>query len=92
MSPDKTIQLDHPITIDGGEVAQLTMRRPKVRDQLLAEKHDGSEAEKELAIFANLCGVPPESLHELDLADYFKLQEAYQGFFASRAATSVESA
>jgi len=80
----KTVELSEPITVDGAEVRSLTMRRPKVRDQILAEKREGSNAEREVAMFANLCEVPEAAIQDLDLGDYFQLQEAYQGFFDSQ--------
>lgn len=78
----KTIELDYPIQVNGVEVKTLKLRRPKVRDQLAVEKSGGSNAEKEIRLFANLTEMPPETLEELDIRDYGKLQEAYQGFLS----------
>jgi hypothetical protein len=76
------INLKHPITLGGEEYTQLTLRRPKVRDMLGVDKQGGSDAEKEVRIFANLCEVPPSVIEELDLADYQALQGAYQDFLS----------
>jgi len=76
------IKLKHPITLEGEEVTQLTLRRPKVRDMLGADKQGGTDAEKEIRIFANLCEVTPAVIEELDLADYQALQGVYQGFLS----------
>ena len=76
------IKLQYPITVDGEEVAVLTMRRPKVKDQLAADKTTGTDAEKEIRMFANLCDIAPSALDELDLADYVKLQEVFTGFLS----------
>ena len=78
----KTIQLDYPIMIDGQKITRIDMRRPKVRDRLLSEKLDGSDAEKEVRLLANLCEFPPQQLEELDMADYVKLQEALADFLS----------
>lgn len=76
------IELTHPIKIAGVETKTIRMREPTVRDQLAANKIKGDDAEKELAMFANLCGIAPEDLHSMKMRDYTKLQEAYAGFFA----------
>ena len=75
------IKLKHGLTIAGARVMVLRMRAPTVGDTLAADKLGGSDAEKELAIFANLCEVSPSDLHSMHLADYKLLQEAWRGFF-----------
>lgn len=77
-----TIELAHPINVDGTAVSSLQLRRPKVRDMLSVEKSTHGDAEKEITLFANLCEVQPSSLHDLDMADYGKLQNAYQNFLS----------
>lgn len=77
-----TIKLDYPITIKGEVISKLNIRRPKLRDQISAEKTAVDDAGKEIALFANLCEVTPETLEELDLKDYLKLQKAYNGFLS----------
>ena len=77
-----TITLDHSISVNGTTVNSLSLRRPTVRDMLSVEQAAQSDAEKEIALFANLCEVPPSDLHALDLADYAKLQVAYQDFLS----------
>ncbi len=83
MSEKTAIELKYPVKIDGTETKVLHMRRPKVRDQLLVEKSGlvgKSAAEREMLLFANLCGVAPDDIEELDMADYKKVQEAYTSF------------
>lgn len=75
------IKLSHPVVSGGTELRVLTLRRPKVRDVLLAAKIGGSDEEKEVRMFANLCEVAPDVVEELDMADYKKLQDGYRGFF-----------
>ena len=82
MSKNHT-KLDYPVTVDGDKITALDMRRAKVRDQLIAEKSGDTESEQEVALFANLCEVTPETIKELDIADYVKLQEVYKGFLSS---------
>lgn len=77
------IKLDFPVDMDGATVGVLTMRRPKVRDQLMAQKQAGNDpAKTEILLFSFLCEVAPSSMEELDIADYEKLREAYSVFRA----------
>ena len=83
----ETSKLTHPVEADGGTVSALQLRRPVVRDMLVADKAAGSEAEKEVRMFANLCEVAPGVIEALDLADYTTLQETYKGFLSSARVT-----
>ena len=74
------IKLNEPIKIDGVSILELTLRRPKVRDRLAVERLGTNDAEKEVALIANLADIPKDAVEELDLADYAKIQEALQGF------------
>ena len=74
------ITLSHPIEWNGTKVTALSMRRPKVRDMIAADKLKGSDAEKEVLAFANLCEVEKEVIQELDMQDYTNLQNTYRGF------------
>ncbi len=78
----KPIPLDYPIEVDGITVKELNPRRPQVVDMLAVGQSSESDAEKELTLFANLCGVSPQSLHTLDMKDYGKLQTRYQSFLS----------
>ena len=77
-----TISLEYPVEMNGITVSELRLRRPTVRDMLAAEKAQGSDAEKEIRMFCNLCEVEPGVIESLDLSDYAKLQRAYQGFLS----------
>ncbi|MBI2235378.1 MAG: phage tail assembly protein [Magnetospirillum sp.] len=77
----KKITLDYPLNLPPHPpVAELTMRRPKVRDEMEAKKGRLDEGEIEIALFALLTAQAPEVIHELDMADYDKLQEALRDF------------
>lgn len=81
MSDDrKSITLAYPVTASGVQISTISMRRPKVRDLLIARKGGSDEVAQEIRLFANLCDVEPGAIEELDLADYSKAQEAYEGF------------
>ncbi len=78
------IPLDYPIEIDGVLVKNLKMRRPKVRDMIASVKGPGSNEGKEVKLFANLCEVTENDINELDLSDYKKLQDMFNGFLSSK--------
>lgn len=77
-----TIDLKYPVTFDGMTVDQLTLRRPRVRDRLAAEKSSGSDIEKEIRLIANLCDLAPQQVELLDLADYTRLQACLTDFLS----------
>lgn len=79
-APTVTITLDYPINIDGIEVKTLSLRRMKVADQMAAEKLKGNDAEKEIALLANLCEMSPDDIQQLDIMDYAKLQAQLVNF------------
>lgn len=76
----KDISLAKHILVGGVKVGTLRMREPTVEDTLAISTMGGSEAEKELALFANLCMVSPTELRPMSMRDYKKLQDAYVGF------------
>jgi len=78
----ESIKLKYPIDVAGEQITSLNLRRPKVRDMMAADKASGSEAEKEVSLFANLCEVSPDAIMELDGKDYQQLQETYSGFLS----------
>lgn len=80
-----TITLTEKITVDNRDIQEITLRRPKVRDRLAVERMGQSDAEKEVALIANLADLPKEIIEELDLADYNKIQEVLQDFLLASA-------
>ncbi|WP_027390861.1 phage tail assembly protein [Chrysiogenes arsenatis] len=74
------INLKHPITVDGAEVKVLTMRAPRVRDELAAAKSSKMQEERDVRLLANLCEVTPETIEELHIVDFKQLQEGYRDF------------
>jgi hypothetical protein len=75
------IELQFPIDFEGGKLAKIELRRPKVADVVKARKGLKDEAEQEVALIAKLSGLPPAAIEDLDIADYKKLQEVLSGFF-----------
>lgn len=76
------IKLDNPVKIDGVEINELSLRKPKVRDLIVAGKKNVSESEREVNLIANLAEVSPETIQELDLSDYLKIQDWLKDFLA----------
>lgn len=74
------IALSRPLTIAGAEVKALRMREPTVADQLAAEEAKGSDATREIAMFANLCEVTPDDIKRMTLKDYRAAQKAFASF------------
>jgi hypothetical protein len=59
----------------------LKLRRPKDHDRIVAANHKGTQAEIEVHLFSNLCGISPEEITNLDMKDYLQLQLAYKAFY-----------
>ena len=74
------ITLQFPVEIGGAKITELAMRRSKVKDRLAVSKMQGTDADKEIRLFANLCEVEPSVIEELDELDYKKLQEVFTSF------------
>jgi hypothetical protein len=73
------IKLQFPIQSEGRTINSLRLRRMKVKDRLLMDKIPGSEAEKEIKLFAHLCELAPETIESLDMQDFVAIQEAVYG-------------
>ncbi len=76
-----TVKLQHPIQLEGRELTEISLRRPKVSDVKLARKGRTDDADQETALIANLAGLPPSAIEDLDMADYKQLQGVLADFF-----------
>ena len=76
------IKLSNPVKIDGVEVHEFSLRKPKVRDLIAAGKKNVSESEREVNLVANLAEVSPETIQDLDLCDYMKIQDWLKDFLS----------
>jgi len=70
-----TLTLREPILINGAKISVLKLRRPKVRDLEAIDKITGETA-KTVALIANLSELPPETIRELDAADFAAASKA----------------
>jgi len=77
------IDLKHPVKDVTGEIIQsLTVRSPKVRDMIAAEKAFETEGERGVYLMSLLCGVSPKVIEEMEMIDYRQLQKVSQGFLS----------
>lgn len=80
MSNNEPITLEYPVEHGGAKYTVVKVRRHKVRDMRRAQGVKGSEADREIALFADLCEIPPEVIDELDFKDYEKIKERFESF------------
>lgn len=64
---------DNGVTITLLDGRVLTMREPRVEDQLAAK---GANDEREIALVANLCEIAPAEIRALTIRNYKRLQQA----------------
>lgn len=74
------ITLSRPASIDGVNTAAVRMREPTVGDQEIASERSGTDASREIATFADLCGLAPDDIRKMPLRDYKRFQTAYLAF------------
>lgn len=74
------VTLSYPIFFNGKEIKEVEIRRPKLRDQLIANKTSEHAEDKEVKLLSLLCGVEPEFVQDLDMTDFFKIQETIANF------------
>lgn len=73
------IELQHPVKLATGQtLAKVSLRRPKVKDLKAAQRVSDTPEEQELALVAQLAGLTPEDIEELDLADYKAITESFR--------------
>lgn len=79
------IALNVPLEVSGVKTSCLEMRRPKLKDRREADRQFGPDKaeEKEAFLFCNLTDLAPDELEEIDLDDYVRIQQAFQGFLSS---------
>lgn len=81
-----TIKLDHPITANGIQISEITLRRPTVGDAINAKKNKVSDEESEMKLLANLAGIAPDEFVKIDMADFGEIQRVASGFLSRKTA------
>lgn len=84
-----TVQLLFPVTWEGKEYAELTFRRMKVKDTLVAED-EKDEERAGLLLFARLADVPVDVFTELDIEDFAEVGAAIVPLMGERAAAMLK--
>lgn len=77
-----THQLLIPITFEGKEHTEITLRRPKTKDLQAIDKKEG--VEQTIAMIARLSGWPHEAISELDINDLSSIGEILESFIKRR--------
>lgn len=76
------MELVYPISVDGKEIKEVELRRPKVKDLKIAAKIGKDAMEQETVLIANLADLPTCAIEEMDLSDYTQLQEQLKSFLS----------
>ncbi len=86
---DARVKFSRPLKIGDRTVAEVTIRRPKVKDLRAMEKArepGSSEMDQGIAMAATLCDLPLEAMDEMDAADFAAISEAITGFLPKASA------
>lgn len=74
----QVIALDFPYTTaTGTRIDSVTLRAPTVRDRLLRSRDPAPETEANVNMMARLCGLIPDDLMAMEIADYLRVEEAF---------------
>ncbi|RRJ96868.1 phage tail assembly protein [Opitutaceae bacterium TAV4] len=81
-----TIKLQHPFKkADGTQCAEVTLRRPLVRDIRIMHNSGGTDFDKGSRLAANLAELSPDDIDRMDAADFSEIERTVQGFVSPRA-------
>lgn len=74
------IQLIIPVNFDGKEIKELEIRRPTLRDNMIANKSSEHNEDKDVMLMSLLCSCEQDLILDLDMADVIQIQEAIANF------------
>ncbi len=80
----KTLRLQYPVTVEGREVSEVTITRPKVKDlKAMDAALDGikDKLDQGINMVSVLTGLSLDTVEDLDAEDFTKLSEEVAGFF-----------
>jgi len=80
--PTEVVRLTYPIQVDGREINEVTLRRPKVRDiqQINMSKND-DEFMQSVKLISNLTMLTTDQVLEMDMgSDFAALRDKVNGF------------
>ncbi len=84
MTDTATVKLSHPLTVGDKTIAEVTIRRPRVRDLRALERarEPGmNEMDQSIAMAAALCQIPAEAMDDMDATDFAAISEVITSFF-----------
>lgn len=84
-----TVDLDYPVIYDGREVKNLSFRRMRAKDALIAEG-ETNQARAGYMLFAALAGVDLAVIEDLDIEDLEKIGEAIVPLMGKSAAKQLK--
>ena len=79
------ITLDCPVQLADRKLAEVTMRRPIMKDMLAHKIGASSGLKEDMGFIADLCNLVPDELEQLDTCDYEKLQNQLLRFRGAKA-------
>lgn len=68
------IELDFPVQLADRVLDKITMRRPTMRDMIKRNIDANAGIRESVGLIADLCGLVPDEVEELDTCDFEKLQ------------------
>lgn len=68
-----TVTLSRPFDVNGAKLSSLTLREPRLSDQLAMQNHSDKSAEQEVFMVSSLAEVAASDLARLPLKDYRRL-------------------
>ena len=76
------VKLGVPITLGDQKLTEVTVRRPKVKDLRALDHLDvnANDLTKGIEMAAILTGLTPETIDELDAADFAAISDVIAGF------------
>jgi hypothetical protein len=81
MSANQKLKLAHPVQVDGKAMAEITIRRPKVKDiRAIDTVKDQGDLQQGLTMACLLTGLPPDVLDEMDAGDFARVSEVVMSF------------
>lgn len=87
--PNARVPLAFAIEIGGVKVSEITVRRPKVKDNMAVQALGAGKSDEEqgIILLQHLTGLAPDEFQELDLSDVKRLGEWLTVFTSARKTT-----
>lgn len=82
MSKARTVKLAEPIAVGSDKIAEVTVRRPKVKDLRTLDNLAplAGDLSRGIEMAAILTGLTAETIDELDAADFAAISDVIAGF------------